>query len=335
MEPLVLVVFQVSPADPAWEFFDGASRACRRPSRAVESCRKTVRVPELLLGPLVLSLVGCIVPQAGPATGAPDKTPAASPSAPSGSDVMIFLLIGQSNMAGAPKPESQDQVENPRVRVLAYDDCPNLGQAYNQWYRAKPPLHDCDGGVGPGDYFGKMLADAYPNATIGLVPLGINGADIDMFGKGVISKRRGEFKIPPDNHWTGAYEWVIQRAELARRAGTIRGILFHQGESDTGNAAWVGKVEAIVENLRVDLRLGEAPFVAGELLYSGCCGKWHNPLVRELAREIGNTRVVSADGLSGFDAAHFDLPGQRELGARYGAAMLELLRPAATPAPAP
>jgi hypothetical protein len=246
-------------------------------------------------------------------------------------DLMIFLLIGQSNMVGAPKPEAADEQENPRVKVLAYETCASLGRTYNEWCTAKPPLHGCYGGVGPGDYFGKALAAAYPNATIGLVPLAINGIDIDFYEKGVASKRRREFSIPPDNHWSGAYDWVLERARLAQRVGKIHGIIFHQGESDTGSPEWVGKVKKMVSDLRADLGLGEVPFVAGELLYTGCCGKWHNPLMLQLTQEISNTRVVSANGLSGQDAAHFDLAGQRELGKRYAAAMIELMKTTSQP----
>ena len=64
---------------------------------------------------------------------------------------------------------------------------------------------------------------------------------------------------------------------------------------------------------------------------SGCCGKWHNALVQQLSRTITNTRVVSAEGLAGMDSAHFDLSGQRALGTRYGAAMLDLLKAAGVP----
>lgn len=240
--------------------------------------------------------------------------------------MMIFLLIGQSNMAGAPKPEPRDEEQHERVFVLAYEDCPRLGRVYNQWYPATPPLHGCSDGVGPGDTFGRMLAEAHPEAAIGLVPLAINGVDIDFFGKGVVSKRRAEFRIPPDNHWSGAYEWVLERARLAQEKGKVSGIIFHQGESDTGNAEWVGKVKTMVANLRNDLGIGTAPFVAGELLHDGCCGKWHNPLVAQLPDHIESSKVVSAEGLAGMDRAHFDLAGQRVLGERYGAAMLELLR---------
>jgi hypothetical protein len=66
------------------------------------------------------------------------------------------------------------------------------------------------------------------------------------------------------------------------------------------------------------------PFLAGELMYSGCCAA-HNPLVRQLPNEISNALVISAEGLGAFDQYHFDLPGQRELGRRYAQAMLRAL----------
>jgi hypothetical protein len=238
----------------------------------------------------------------------------------------IFLLVGQSNMEGQPQPQAQDLQEDPRVSVLAYDNCPNLGRTYDQWYTARPPLHSCFAGVGPGDYFAKAMANAYPNARIGLVPCAISGVDVDFFRKGVVSARRSEFRIPPDNHWAGAYEFVIERARLAQQSGVIRGILFHQGESDTGSPLWVGKVQQIVADLRADLGLGNAPFLAGELLYGGCCAS-HNPLVDQLPSQIPSAYVISAAGLLGIDVAHFDLPGQRELGGRYGTTMLGVFQP--------
>lgn len=238
----------------------------------------------------------------------------------------VFLLIGQSNMEGPAQPQQQDREENPRVRVLAYDDCAQLGRTYNEWYTASPPLHGCGSGVGPGDSFGKALAEAFPDATIGLVPCGVMAAEIDLFRKDVISDRRGEYNIPPDNHWGGAYEWMIERARVAQESGVIRGIIFHQGESDNTDGAWVGKVEEIVTDLKRDLGLGDIPFVAGELLYGGCCSA-HNTYINQLPGAITNAFVASASGLVGLDRAHFDLEGQRELGARFGEIMIEALNP--------
>jgi hypothetical protein len=240
-------------------------------------------------------------------------------------NLMIFLLIGQSNMEGLAPIEAVDRVQHPRVKVLAYDNCTNLSRQYNQWYTASPPLHACFAGVGPGDTFGRVLAEAYPDKTIGLVPLGISGVDIDYFRKNVVSKRRSQFRIPPDNHWAGAYEWVIERARLAQEMGTIRGIIFHQGESDNGDASWVGKVREMVADLRADLGLGEAaPFLAAELRYTGCCAL-HNPLVNQIPAQIPNSFAVSACGLTGTDDAHFDAASYRELGLRYAQQMLKAL----------
>lgn len=285
-------------------------------------------ISTLAVAALALSLGACLVPPAARVPAADVRQGEANASTQVDKETMVFLLIGQSNMVGKPVAEPEDEVEDARVRVLAYEDCPRLGRVYDHWYTAKPPLHICYGGLGPGDYFGKALAAAYPNATIALVPLAIPGVDIDFFVKGAVSKRRKEFRIPPDDHWSGAYDWVIERARLAQRSGTLRGIIFHQGESDTGSEEWIEKVKTMVANLRADLGAGDLPFVAGELLREGCCGQWHNPLVKRLAKVIGNSRVVSSQGLSGLDVAHFDLRSQRELGKRYAAAMIELLGPA-------
>jgi hypothetical protein len=242
---------------------------------------------------------------------------------PSADEMQIFLLIGQSNMEGIPKPEAEDSVENERVQVLGYDN--SCGRTYNEWQVASPPLHSCWAGVGPGDYFAKTVAEAWPDATIGLVPCAIAGVDIDFFRKGVVSERRDEFSIPPDDSREGAYEMVIERAQLAQQSGTIRGILFHQGESDTGDSAWVDKVEEMVADLRADLSLGEdVPFIAGEILYDGCCDS-HNRLVNQLPDQIPGAYVVSAEGLGPEDEAHFDLMGQRELGRRYAEAFLSAI----------
>jgi hypothetical protein len=242
----------------------------------------------------------------------------------------VYLLIGQSNMAGGADTVASDLVEDERIKVLGYDNCPETGRVYNEWDVAAPPLHACwSKGIGPGDHFAKTLIEALPPGdTIGLVPCAIPGVDIDFFVKGVVSKRRSEFTIPPDNHWDSAYDWVIERAKLAQDAGgVIDGIIFHQGESDSSDpnrSLWTNKVKSIVENLRADLGGKEFPFVAGELLYSGCCSSM-NSIVQDLPNKITNARAVSAQGLSGVDQYHFDAPGVRTIGQRYGEAMISAL----------
>ncbi|MEY4547015.1 MAG: hypothetical protein RL685_3210 [Pseudomonadota bacterium] len=267
----------------------------------------------------------------------PLDPPVEEPPLPPGVDpnFFIFLLIGQSNMEGAPASEQQDRATNERVKVLALRDCPQRGQARNQWYTAAPSLHTCGNTLGPGDYFAKTLADALPNVTIGLVPDAIAGVDIDIFRKGVVSQRRGEFFLPPDNQRNSAYETVVERLLLAQQVGVIKGILFHQGESDAANGtlqnAWPGKVQGLVQDIRTDLGLGNVPFLAGELLangapQNGCCGNAMNPRVNALPNLLPNAFVVPGTGLGvQTDGLHYDVAGQREFGRRYAQVMLDAL----------
>jgi hypothetical protein len=151
--------------------------------------------------------------------------------------------------------------------------------------------------------------------------------DLAFYRKGIVSTRRGEFSIPPDNTRDSAYDMLLEKAQVAQQHGTIRGILFHQGESDSSNSAWVSQVAEIVLNLRTDLGLGQdVPFVAGELLRTGCCAGF-NTRVNLLPASVPNGHVVSSADLVGVDQFHFDLAGQRLLGQRYAEAMLAALSP--------
>jgi hypothetical protein len=228
----------------------------------------------------------------------------------------VFLLLGQSNMAGYSKAQDVDKVENPRIKVLGFDDCAATGRVKDQWDIAAPPLHECwNGALGPGDYFAKTMIDVVgPEDTIGLVPCAISGEKIETFQKVGGSK----------------YSFIVDRAKIAQKdGGVIRGILFHQGESNCTDATWPGKVKTLVSDLRNDLGLGEAPFLAGELPYSGNCSG-HNQLVNQLPGLIPNAFVVSAAGLA-VDPAdtqwnlHFDRASQVTLGQRYAEKMKEAL----------
>jgi hypothetical protein len=141
----------------------------------------------------------------------------------------IYLLFGQSNMAGSAAPGPGEAFDNPRVKALAYNNC--SGRTYNEWYTATGALH-CGSGVGIGDWFAKVVADSLSQDTLALVPCAIAGVDIDFFRKGVVSTRRDEFRIPPDNRDSSAYDFMVRRLGKALEKGVMAGILLHQGESD-------------------------------------------------------------------------------------------------------
>lgn len=226
----------------------------------------------------------------------------------------VFLLLGQSNMAGYAKAQAADKVEDPRVRVLGFDACTETGRQTDEWDTAAPPLHECwNGAVGPGDHFAKTLLPTLPaEDTIGLVPCAISGERIETFLK--VGGTR--------------YDWIVDRARLAQDAGgVIEGILFHQGESNNGDSSWPGKVNTLVTDLRSDLDLGDVPFLAGELVGNGAS---HNAQVARLPEMITNAHVISAAGLV-VDPAdtqwnlHFDHDSTVTLGERYAEKMIDVL----------
>ncbi len=235
----------------------------------------------------------------------------------------IYLMFGQSNMEGAAPIEYQDRITNQRVKVMADLNCSNLGRTYGNWYVASPPLNRCNGGLGPGDYFGKTMADGMPSAvTIGLVPAAVSGTPIELYQKSAPIGRNNQ-NIP--TQFNGGYAWLLDLARKAQQAGVIKGIIFHQGESDTSDPNWKYQVKEIVTDLRKDLGIGDVPFLAGELLYQeyGSCCHWHNAEVRKLPGLINNAYVVSAMGLPGMDVYHFTTASYREFGKRYAQLMLD------------
>jgi hypothetical protein len=226
----------------------------------------------------------------------------------------VFLLFGQSNMAGYARATNADKTEEPRIQVLGFDTCSATGRAADQWDAAVPPLHECGvGAVGPGDWFSKTLLPKLPAShKIFLVPCALSGQAVSVFSKG-----------------TEKYTWMVNRVKKAQQMGVVEGMLFHQGESDCGNSGWPAKVKQLVTDLRTDLGLGNVPFLAGELPRQSACGN-HNPLVNQLPGMITNAHVISSEGLN-LDPAdtqwrmHFGHDDTVELGKRYEAKMAELL----------
>lgn len=255
----------------------------------------------------------------------------ASASAVPDPDFHIYLMFGQSNMEGAGTIEEQDRISNPRVKVMSNLNCSNLGRNYGNWYLASPPLNRCWSGLGPGDYFGKSMADGMPSSvTIGLVPAAISGIAIEFYQKSA-PLGRNDVDFPAE--FNGGYAWLLDMAKKAQEVGVIKGIIFHQGETNTSDQQWKFKVKEIVTDLRSDLGIGDVPFLAGELLYAdyaSCC-HWHNPEINKLPELLNNSFVISAMGLPGADGAHFTSASYRELGKRYAAVMLEKIERTTVP----
>ncbi len=272
---------------------------------------------------------------------ATDSSPKSSdaPAAPATSATAkryVFLCFGQSNMEGFPGIEEQDKAGvDERFQMLAAVDFPNLNRTKGQWYPAVPPLSRGNAGLGPADYFGRTLVASLPKEIrVGIVNVSIGGCKIELFQKDTFQSYAD---IAPQwmkgtiaSYSGNPYQHLVDMAKLAQKDGVIKGILLHQGESNTNDKEWPAKVKGIYENLLMDLNLKpeDVPLLAGELVSAeeeGACASM-NAIIADLPKTIPNSHVVSSRGCKGRpDHLHFTAEGYRELGKHYAEAMLTLL----------
>ena len=215
---------------------------------------------------------------------------------------LIFLLIGQSNMAG-------------RAHLIEGDDKPISGVVMlddkGQWIPATNPLNRFATNrkkismqrIGPGAGFAHRMHKAFPDKTIGLVINARGGTSINLWKKG-------------DELYDNALKRVNAVPDIQ-----IDGVLWHQGEADRNDQEYLAKLKSLVGTLRKDLDHATLPFVAGEVY-----GKGHvNKIFGAISETIPHTAAAKAADLKVFDGVHFDRESQLTLGTRYAEAMLKLL----------
>ena len=222
----------------------------------------------------------------------------------------LYLLVGQSNMAGRAPLDDSSKLTDSRILMLDKSD---------NWVPATDPLHFDKPdivGVGPGIAFAREILRNGGTKRIGLIPCAVGGSPIRVW--------------EPDSTYLNGlhpYDDAIRRARVALGRGQLKGIIWHQGESDnnTANAAiYMGKLKVLIQRFRTDLNAPALPFVAGEIGYFAK-SEPINAVIDRLPGVVANTGVVSAEGLTDKgDKVHFDTQSARELGRRYGQAIEKL-----------
>ena len=249
---------------------------------------------------------------------------------------LIFLCFGQSNMEGFPGVEAQDKVPpSERFRVLAAVDYPNPARKKGEWYNAVPPLCRASTGLCPADYFGRTLvSNLPPKFKVGIINVAVAGCKIELFEKdsyqSYAATAPGWMANIIKTYDGNPYAYLVEMGKLAQKDGVIKGILLHQGESNTNDKEWPNKVKGIYDNLISDLNLKakDVPLLAGELVNAdqhGACASM-NAIIDNLPKTIPTSYVISSKGCPGRpDHLHFTPAGYRELGNRYGEKMLSIL----------
>ncbi|MDD6896484.1 MAG: sialate O-acetylesterase, partial [Prevotellaceae bacterium] len=251
----------------------------------------------------------------------------------------IYLCFGQSNMEGNARPEAQDYENVPeRFQVMAAVDMTDPARKRGEWYTATPPLCRQGTGLTPADYFGRAMCEKLPDVKIGVVHVAVGGTSIKGFMEELcgdyIAGEQDWFKSYMKSYDNNPFRRLVETAKKAQQFGVVKGILMHQGETDTGNPQWASMVKTVYERILDELNLSASnvPLLAGEVVRTengGVCGG-HNTAVDALPNTIPTAHVISSEGLDhGGDNLHFTAASYRTLGKRYAAKMLELLETSA------
>ena len=224
----------------------------------------------------------------------------------------LYILIGQSNMAGrGPITVEMKNEGNSRVFMFTRD---------SQWVEARHPLHfdkPKAAAVGPGLAFGIKMAEADFKAEIGLIPCAVGGTSIERWVPGAYDK----------STYTHPYDDAVQRIKAAMQYGIVKGIIWHQGESNSGSEAraqgYLDKLIVLIGRMRELTGKPQLPFVAGEL------GRYRenfqliNKQLASLPAKVIYTALATSEGLvHKGDTLHFDGKSADEMGKRMAIQML-------------
>ena len=224
----------------------------------------------------------------------------------------VFLLMGQSNMAGRGLLEDVEAIRDERIR--AFRD--------HRWSAAQEPLHDDrpTAGVGLAMSFARSVLAADACDEVGLVPCAVGST--------------------PLQRWLPGGDLYRRAASLAREAardGAVKAVLWHQGEQDSRTEAdasgYCRRFRGMVQALRAELDAPALPVVVGELgeYLSQRPDFRHfrtvNAELRKASETLSGCACVSSQDLTHKgDSLHFDAPSLRRFGERYAEAYLGLQR---------
>lgn len=222
----------------------------------------------------------------------------------------LFLLIGQSNMAGRATIETVDTTTLSSVFLLNDKGEFELAQnPLNQYSTVRKDLSSQR--LGPGYTFARTVQSYYQD-TVLLVVNARGGTALKSWLKGATD---------------GYYEAAIERVRAAQQVSPnarLKAIIWHQGESNRDNYAhYLSQLRKMVSDFRRDLDVPDLPFIAGDI------GQWNGDYteIREkiamIPDSIPNAWLVSSDDLKNIDEHHFDSRSQRKLGRRYALKYIE------------
>jgi hypothetical protein len=242
-------------------------------------------------------------------------------------ELSLFILAGQSNMAGRGEVPESGQNTNPRVFVFGND---------YHWRIAAEPIdepsnqvdkvsEDPDAGFSPALPFAMSLLEQRPDVVIGLIPCARGGSSIDLWRRSLSENT--------------LYGSCLKRVRAASTMGNVAGILFFQGEADAIAQElfqeselfpneWGDRFEVFVNDWRNDLGLPELPVVFAQIGTNTAPDIFINwAIVKEQQRsvEMPFCVMITTDDLALRDPVHFTSESYQIVGQRFAEAYLNLI----------
>ena len=216
----------------------------------------------------------------------------------------IYICIGQSNMAGRAKLDKKRE-DMPSSCYLLNSDLiwVKASHPFNQYSTIRKDIKLQKLGVAYG--FARTMCKYHKGKDVGLIVQARGGSKIDQWKKG-----------------SNYYNELIKRIKAVKNSGTIRGVIWHQGESDEKNKKYLEELKVFICELRKEIGNKKLPFVVGEVNKVPLINKQLN----ELPKQCKYTAVVSAKKLKTIDRWHFNAKSQLILGKSYADAMLLIIK---------
>lgn len=230
----------------------------------------------------------------------------------------LFLLMGQSNMSGGVGLIAGDTKPVPSVLKMRRA---KEGEG-PKWAPGAHPLHprrpNKKARFGPGLSFAEAYVADKPDVTVGLIPIAWGGRSIVQLSKG-----------------SEVYSDAIRHTKAAMQTGILKGVLWHQGESDTVEQtktdAYEKRLHLLIEDIRKDLGNPQLPFIVGNLAEFYGTGKDHKApdrvariskikeILRSLPKKVAHSGFVESTGCRPAARAkvHFDRKSSSLMGKRY------------------
>ncbi len=226
----------------------------------------------------------------------------------------VYLCIGQSNMAGRGTLSEADTTAVEGVWLLNEEGVPvEARHPMNSYSTIRKDISMQQ--MSPSAMFGSSMYKAAGRKVL-LVVNARGGTGLDSWQK----------DAPLRDDRPGHFSEAVRRTRQAMKYGKLRGIVWHQGESDSERTEdYAIRLERMMGDLRDEL--GDVPVVVGEIARWLPYADDVNRALHEAVSLIPQSDCISSQGcgmLRDESDPHFNREGAMLLGERYAEKMLVL-----------